>query len=112
MESHMHNRWSQTIETVKTFAPPKLLILMALLVGLGVPSARASIYSQTVINDAVAESLLDYKNDLQNVEMVQASAIHFLALVAFQDPSATNSSGTLVANRLVAQIRSLITGAK
>lgn len=91
-------------------APARRCIALAVTLWLGLAAnVRATIYTQTVIDAAVAQPLLDYANDLQNAPMQQAKAINFMALVVHQDPSAL-SGGALVSDRLVAQIRSLITG--
>src|SRR5581483_9981060 len=71
---------------------------------------HATIFSQSIIDDAVAEPLLDFSNDLQNVPMEQAKAIYFMALAVHQDPNVKSpAGGTNVSVRLLAQIRSLIT---
>jgi len=90
-----------------------LFAVLIALIGLTAPSARAAtLYSPEMLDAAVAVGLLDFKDDLQNAPMEQAKAINFMALAVYQEPNVTTSSGALVRDRLLAQIRSVITGGK
>src|SRR5262245_19072994 len=89
-------------------SPPSWLTVLAALLCLCAGSARASIFSQSVIDSAVALPLHAFVNtpgnELQNVPMEPCMAINFMAHVVHQDPAATTTGGTLVRDRLVAQL--------
>lgn len=98
--------------------PRKRIVALLFAFGLGLVPLGAANFSQARINSAVAESLMTFVNtagnELQNAPMERAKAVYYLALVAHHDPEARTTTTSIkpVRERLIEQLRNLITGGR